>query len=142
MEYKISRFRTADLVMIALFSSLAFIIGFLAQITKAIPGGGELLLNAFFFPMLIVIAVFLIRKVGTVTIMSLVFVTLTLPTPLLTLPGVSRYPLILIPAIITEIVFITLSRHEKIVSFTSGALSNVVVNIIFLAVHPSWAAGG
>jgi hypothetical protein len=132
MEYKISKFTTQDLVLMALLAGFGFIISFLAQATKALPGGGELLLTAFFFPLLIVVGVFLIRKIGTVIIIGLVFTTLTLPTPLLTLPGFSKYPLILIPAIIGEVVLILLSKYEKIASVASGIAVNIAVNIVFL----------
>jgi hypothetical protein len=134
VEYKIAKFRTQDLVLIA---SIAVVLVLMELISTAIEAytvvGGKLvyLIDAMFM----MIVVFIVRKFGTLIIGGLLAGILALPLPIFFIPGLHNIPLLMISAFLGDVTLYFFGRWERLAAFLAPGLviaSNAVIFLLFL----------
>lgn len=129
MEYAFARFKTVDLIVIALLTAVMLIF----ELSLQVIGATLPMVIAVYLvdPIILIFGVLLVRKFGTIVLAGFLAATLALPTPLFGLPGIGKYTSILPAVLATEIVFLLLQRREMLASVIGGGTVVAVNSLAF-----------
>jgi hypothetical protein len=133
----LKRFKTKELIVIALVGALLFLIEFLISsvISKVLglPAVGFLVV-IIFWTAIALLGGIIIKKIGTFTLMALIYSLLAIPTEVFGPPGIYKIvPAVLVGGLID--LFVYLFRYKKWAYYIGCSLGQLIGLFLFIAAY-------